>query len=82
VDRSAPQSGGEWLFHRAKAGLPLRVHPHMLRHACGYKLAEQGTDTRLIQDHPGHCNIPYTLHFTAGNAARFVRVWTKKAVFY
>ena len=31
------------------AGLPLRAHPHMLRHACGYALADQGADTRLIK---------------------------------
>lgn len=35
------------------AGLAVRVHPHMLRHACGYELAEQGMDTRLIQDYLG-----------------------------
>ena len=33
------------------AGLPLPAHPHMLRHACGFALADQGADTRLIQDH-------------------------------
>ncbi|MEL5558463.1 tyrosine-type recombinase/integrase [Serratia ureilytica] len=57
------------------AGLPLRVHPHMLRHACGYELAEQGMDTRLIQDYLGHRNIRHTVHYTAGNAARFTRAW-------
>ncbi|WP_049856892.1 tyrosine-type recombinase/integrase [Trabulsiella odontotermitis] len=57
------------------AGLPLRVHPHMLRHACGYALAEQGLDTRLIQDYLGHRNIRHTVHYTAGNAARFSRAW-------
>ncbi|MEH4990258.1 tyrosine-type recombinase/integrase [Enterobacter asburiae] len=57
------------------AGLSLRVHPHMLRHACGYELAEQGMDTRLIQDYLGHRNIRHTVHYTTGNAARFSRVW-------
>ena len=33
------------------AGLPLPAHPHMLRHACGFALADQGADTRLIQDY-------------------------------
>ncbi|WP_273831274.1 tyrosine-type recombinase/integrase, partial [Serratia bockelmannii] len=40
-----------------RAGLPLPLHPHMLRHACGYNLAERGNDTRLIQDYLGHRNI-------------------------
>lgn len=37
-----------------KARLPVAVHPHMLRHACGFALANQGADTRLIQDYLGH----------------------------
>src|SRR5208283_2262386 len=37
--------------------LPLLAHPHMLRHACGFALADQGADTRLIQDYLGHRNI-------------------------
>ena len=35
------------------AGLGVASHPHMLRHACGYALADQGADTRLIQDYLG-----------------------------
>src|SRR5208337_1789002 len=42
------------------AGLPLPAHPHMLRHACGFALADQGADTRLIQDYLGHRNIQHT----------------------
>lgn len=61
--------------HGEKAGLALRIHPHMLRHGCGYELAEQGMDTRLIQDYLGHRNIRHTVHYTAGNAGRFVRLW-------
>jgi type 1 fimbriae regulatory protein FimB len=60
------------------AGLAVRVHPHMLRHACGYELAEQGMDTRLIQDYLGHRNIRHTVHYTAGNAARFAQTWKKQ----
>ena len=37
------------------AGLAVAVHPHMLRHGCGYALADNGIDTRLIQDYLGHC---------------------------
>ncbi|EBJ9992370.1 tyrosine-type recombinase/integrase, partial [Salmonella enterica] len=43
------------------AGLSLRAHPHMLRHACGYALADNGVDTRLIQDYLGHRNIRHTV---------------------
>ncbi|EQA1667121.1 tyrosine-type DNA invertase [Enterobacter bugandensis] len=57
------------------AGLTVNAHPHMLRHGCGYELAEQGMDTRLIQDYLGHRNIRHTVHYTAANAARFSRVW-------
>jgi type 1 fimbriae regulatory protein FimB len=53
------------------AGPSVRAHPHMLRHACGYALADQGADTRLIQDYLGHRNIQHTVRYTASNAARF-----------
>jgi len=45
------------------AGLALPAHPHMLRHACGFALADQGADTRLIQDYLGYRNIPHTNGF-------------------
>jgi type 1 fimbriae regulatory protein FimB len=57
------------------AGLPLRAHPHMLRHACGFALADQGADTRLIQDYLGHRNIQHTVRYTAANPARFGKLW-------
>jgi type 1 fimbriae regulatory protein FimB len=57
------------------AGLPLEAHPHMLRHACGFALADQGADTRLIQDYLGHRNIQHTVRYTATNPARFERLW-------
>jgi type 1 fimbriae regulatory protein FimB len=57
------------------AALPLAVHPHMLRHACGFALADQGADTRLIQDYLGHRNIQHTVRYTATNPARFERLW-------
>lgn len=58
-----------------KAKLLVSIHPHMLRHACGFALADQGLDTRLIQDYLGHRNIRYTVHYTASNASRFHRAW-------
>ena len=57
------------------AGLPLSVYPHMLRHACGYALADQGADTRLIQDYLGHRNIQHTVRYTAANPRRFEKLW-------
>jgi type 1 fimbriae regulatory protein FimB len=59
----------------AAASLPLLAHPHMLRHACGFALADQGADTRLIQDYLGHRNIQHTVRYTASNPARFEKLW-------
>jgi len=56
------------------ADLPLPVHPHMLRHSCGYYLAEQGLPTRDIQEYLGHKNIQHTVRYTAANPARFDRI--------
>ena len=57
------------------AELDIAAHPHMLRHACGFALADQGADTRLIQDYLGHRNIQHTVRYTATNPARFERLW-------
>jgi type 1 fimbriae regulatory protein FimB len=57
------------------ASLPFDAHPHMLRHACGFALADQGADTRLIQDYLGHRKIEHTVKYTATNPARFERLW-------
>jgi site-specific recombinase XerD len=48
-----------------EARLDVAVHPHMLRHAAGYTLANDGVDTRLIQDFLGHVDIRHTAHYTA-----------------
>jgi type 1 fimbriae regulatory protein FimB len=54
------------------AGLAeLAVHPHMMRHACGYSLANRGADTRLIQDYLGHKNISHTVRYTKLAPGRF-----------
>ncbi|EOB2450365.1 TPA: tyrosine-type recombinase/integrase [Escherichia coli] len=60
-----------------EAGTVTQTHPHMLRHACGYELAERGADTRLIQDYLGHRNIRHTVRYTASNAARFAGLWER-----
>ena len=51
------------------AKLGFHVHPHMLRHATGYALANEGTDTRLIQDFLGHASIANTVRYTFGGCA-------------
>jgi type 1 fimbriae regulatory protein FimB len=55
--------------------LSVASHPPMLRHACGYALADQGADTRLIQDYLGHRNIQHTMRYTATHPTRFERLW-------
>ena len=57
------------------AKLPFSVHPHMLRHACGYKLANDGHDTRAIQLYMGHKNIQNTVGYTQLSAGRFKDFW-------
>ena len=57
----------------AELGFP--VHPHMLRHAAGYKLANDGQDTRAIQHYLGHKNITHTVRYTELSADRFKSFW-------
>ena len=54
-----------------EARLPFAAHPHMLRHALGYKLASDGVDTRAIQLYLGHRSITHTAHYTALAPGRF-----------
>ena len=58
---------------RAQLGFP--VHPHMLRHATGFKLANDGHATRAIQHYLGHKNIQYTVRYTELSAQRFTAFW-------
>lgn len=57
------------------AGLDIEVKPHMLKHSCGYYLADRGCDTRLIQEYMGHKNIQNTVRYTQTNAKRFEGLW-------
>ena len=59
----------------ARAKLSFGVHAHMLRHACGYALANAGHDTRLIQDWLGHRAIQHTARYTELSPTRFKNVW-------
>jgi integrase len=51
------------------------VHPHMLRHACGFYLANKGVDTRTIQDYLGHRSIQHTVIYTALTPQKFKGLW-------
>jgi len=46
---------------QTRAEMPFPVHPHMLRHGCGYALANAGHDTRSLQAYLGHKNIQHTV---------------------
>jgi integrase len=59
-----------------RARLCIKVHPHMLRHSCGFALANKGRDTRLIQDYLGHRNITHTQVYTRTAAIRFEGLWS------
>ncbi|MFO0949701.1 MAG: tyrosine-type recombinase/integrase [Isosphaeraceae bacterium] len=58
-----------------RAGLP-PVHPHMLRHSCGFALANRGHDLRLIQDYLGHRDPRHTVHYTRVVGSRFEGIWS------
>jgi type 1 fimbriae regulatory protein FimE len=58
-----------------EARLGLAVHPNMLRHATGYKLANDGHDTRAIQMYLGHRNIQHTVRYTELASDRFKGFW-------
>ena len=57
------------------AGLPFRVHVHMLRHSTGYALAAKGMDTRRLQHFLGHASITNTVRYTAMSPEPFKEVW-------
>jgi integrase len=57
------------------AKLPFPIHPHMLRHSAGYKLANEGHDTRSIQQYLGHKNITHTVRYTELSPERFKGFW-------
>ncbi len=66
------QSELQLLTKRADLG---KVHPHMLRHACGYALANKGHDLRTIQDYLGHRDPKHTAIYTRTAAKRFDNLW-------
>lgn len=58
------------------AGLKIKAHAHMLRHACGYALANAGHDTRALQAWLGHRNIQHTVRYTELAPTRFRDFWS------
>jgi site-specific recombinase XerD len=58
-----------------RAKMPFPIHPHMLRHACGFKLANDGHDTRALQHYLGHRNIQHTVRYTEMAPDRFKDFW-------
>jgi len=65
------------MVERAGTGAKLlfKAHPHMLRHACGYALANKGHDTRSLQAYLGHRNIQHTVRYTELSPTRFKDFW-------
>jgi len=59
----------------AVAGLEIKAHAHMLRHACDYALADRGHDTRALQAYLGHKNIQHTVRYTEMAPDRFKNFW-------
>ena len=57
------------------AKLGIKAHPHMLRHGCGFKLANDGVDTRALQHFLGHRNIMHTVRYTELRSDRFDGFW-------
>src|SRR5262245_19981338 len=78
-ERGAPftTAGFARMIERAgeAANLGFKAHPHMLRHACGYALANRGHDTRALQAYLGHRNIQHTVRYTELSPMRFKDFW-------
>ncbi|MGB8488707.1 MAG: tyrosine-type recombinase/integrase, partial [Xanthobacteraceae bacterium] len=78
-ERGSPFTTAGFRKMVARLGVAARfdfpVHPHMLRHACGYKLANDGVDTRSLQAYLGHKNIQHTVRYTELAPTRFKHFW-------
>jgi type 1 fimbriae regulatory protein FimB/type 1 fimbriae regulatory protein FimE len=78
-ERGAPFSTAGFARMVERAGVVARLgfkaHPHMLRHACGYSLANKGHDTRALQAYLGHRNIQHTVRYTELAPTRFKDFW-------
>ncbi len=79
TERGGPATTAGFLKTIARTGeaakLPFPIHPHMLRHSTGYKLANDGHDTRALQHYMGHKNIMHTVRYTEMAPDRFKDFW-------
>ena len=79
TEREGPLTDSAFRKIVARAGavavLDFPVHPHMLRHSTGFKLANDGQDTRAIQHYLGHKNIQHTVRYTELSSDRFKEFW-------
>ena len=79
IERGGPMTPKSFhaLFGRIGvwAKMPFPIHPHMLRHGCGYALANAGHDTRALQAWLGHKNIQHTVRYTEPASDRFKDFW-------
>jgi site-specific recombinase XerD len=73
----ATAAGFARMIERAgiEARVGLKVHPHMLRQACGYTLTNRGHDTRALQAYLGHRHIQHTVRYTELSQRRFKDFW-------
>jgi integrase len=78
-ERGSPFTTAGFARMIERAGLEakfgFKAHPHMLRHACGYALANRGHDTRALQAYLGHRNIQHTVRYTELSSTRFKDFW-------
>ena len=79
TERRSPMTPAGFRKMLARLGkatdFPFGVHPHMLRHGCGFKLANDGRDTRALQVYLGHKNITHTVRYTELASDRFRNWW-------
>jgi site-specific recombinase XerD len=79
TERGGAMSAGGFLKSLGRIGKAAKftfpVHPHMLRHATGFKLAGDGVDTRALQHFLGHANIQHTVRYTEMQPDRFKDFW-------
>jgi site-specific recombinase XerD len=69
-------NGFDKILRRSAASIGMAdVHPHLLRHACGFKLVNDGVDTRTLAAYLGHRQIANTSRYTLMDAKRFDRFW-------
>jgi site-specific recombinase XerD len=77
-ERGAPMTASGFFktLTRAAASIGMTgIHPHLLRHACGFKLVNDGVDTRTLAAYLGHRQIANTARYTKMSSRRFDGFW-------